>query len=509
MIASIVLAVLIPCLFVYCYKNAYKRPDKFPPGPPSLPVYGAFWIVLFYEFSNLALAFKKIGEKYKTKIIGLYMGPVRTVVLNDPADIKDMLNRDEFDGRVDIIVGRLRSYWKRLGIFFTDGYFWHVQRRFSLRYLRDYGFGRRDDTLESAIECEIKEMLDMRLSGPKFPAEKDLVNGELVYLPHFFAVPFINGLLQVLVRSTFPRSEYHKLWDLSRGVLLFQRSSNDMGGALSLTPWLKDIMPNYSGYNGLVKGHQYLLDFFHNIVSEAIATHDPTYDRHFLDMYIRKMKEEEKLIGRSTYSVDQLVLICSDYMFPTATAVEAVLMFLTERILLQPEIQDKIHEEIDRVVGRNRLPKLDDRRNMPYTEACIREMMRFETLVPLGVPHRATVDAKIGDYIIPEGTMVNPNLMMMNMDKDIWGDPENFRPERFIVNGQLNVALDKSLPFGAGKRLCAGETYARQAMFQVFAGFMQAFHISTADGRPLKEPAPRIQGIITTIPEFWLRVVPR
>lgn len=59
-----------------------------------------------------------------------------------------------------------------VGIFFTDGYFWHVQRRFSLRYLRDYGFGRRSDTLEAVIESEIKEMIDMRINGNKFPAEK-------------------------------------------------------------------------------------------------------------------------------------------------------------------------------------------------------------------------------------------------------------------------------------------------------------------------------------------------
>lgn len=58
------------------------------------------------------------------------------------------------------------------GIFFTDGYFWHVQRRFSLRFLRDYGFGRRSEILEAVVASEIKEMIDMRTYGNKFPAEK-------------------------------------------------------------------------------------------------------------------------------------------------------------------------------------------------------------------------------------------------------------------------------------------------------------------------------------------------
>lgn len=91
---------------------------------------------------------------------------------------------------------------------------------------------------------------------------QQMVNGELVYMPFYIAVPFINGMCHVLSRMTLPREDYHVLWQLAEGALLFQRNSNDIGGALSLTPWLKDVMPDYSGYNNLVKGNQSMLDFF-------------------------------------------------------------------------------------------------------------------------------------------------------------------------------------------------------------------------------------------------------
>ncbi|XP_063824528.1 probable cytochrome P450 304a1 [Ostrinia nubilalis] len=217
----------------------------------------------------------------------------------------------------------------------------------------------------------------------------------------------------------------------------------------------------------------------------------------------------KRISGFLVNLVDQLALTCADYTLPAASAVEAVLAILVERLLLQPEIQDHIHEEIDRVVGRGRLPNLDDRKDMPYTEACIRETMRLDTLVPLGVAHRAVVDTKFHGYDIPEDTMVTANYMLLHHSKEIWGDPEVFRPERFIKNGKVDAALDKSLPFGAGRRLCAGETYARQCMFQVFSGFMQAFRVFTADGKPLKEPVKRLQGIINTVPDYWVRVTPR
>ncbi|CAH2105367.1 unnamed protein product [Euphydryas editha] len=510
MIGFIITSFFIILFVVRLYKNAFKRPlETFPPGPPSLPVYGAYWIILLREINNLGGSLRKLAKDYKTKVLGLYLGKYPAVVVDDPKLIKQYLYNVDFDGRLDIIITRMRSFWKRLGIFFTDGYFWHVQRRFTLRYMRDFGFGRRDESLETVIANEIHEMIDMARNGPKYPAEKEMVKGDLIYLQHFFAVPFINGLLHIFTRTTIPRPEYHSLWDMARKTMLFQRGSNDLGGALTLTPWLKDIMPNYSGFADLDKGNKNLLDYFHKLIKKTSRSQEDTHDRNFLDIYIRKIKEEQKTGNRTTFTEEQFQLVCTDYMFPTATATESTLTLLIERLLLHPEVQDKIHEEIDRVVGRDRLPTLDDRQNMPYTEACIREIMRYETLVPLGVPHRAMKDSKMDGYDIPENTIVLFNYVSLHHNKELWGDPENFRPERFIENGKLQLSKDKSLPFGAGKRLCAGETYARQSMFQVFAAFMQAFTVSTADGKPLKKPGRKIQGIITSLPEFWVRVTPR
>lgn len=83
-----------------------------------------------------------------------------------------------------------------------------------------------------------------------------------MFLPHYLSTPFINGLCHVIARMTLPRSEYHVLWNLARHGLKFQRGSDDFGGALSLTPCLKDLAPNWSGYNDLFNGNKSLLDFF-------------------------------------------------------------------------------------------------------------------------------------------------------------------------------------------------------------------------------------------------------
>ncbi|CAH0729252.1 unnamed protein product, partial [Brenthis ino] len=509
MIGLVAIIAVITFLGVKWYKSAFQRPAKnFPPGPPSLPIWGAYWIVLAREFNNLGGSIRKLALYYKTTVVGMYLGNFPTIVIDDPKLIREGLNNPDLDGRNDIFVARLRSYLKIFGIFFTDGYFWHVQRRFTFRNLRDFGFGRRAESLEAVIANDTKEMIDMVIYGPKNEHEKKIVNGDLIYLPHYFDAPSINGMMHIFTRTVFPRSEYKKIWDLGRMTMMFQRGTNDFGGSLSLTPWLKDVLPNYSGYKDLRKSSLYLLNFFTDIINDAKKNHDPSHDRHFIDTYLRQMNEERKKTERSTFSDDQFKLVLTDYMIPAASAFATVLTLLVERILHHPTVQDKIHEEIDRVVGRDRLPTLDDRKNMPYTEACIREVMRVETLVPLGIPHRAMKDVKLDGYDIPQNTIVTFNYPTLHNDKELWGDPENFRPERFIVNGQLDLSKDKSLPFGAGGRLCPGETFARQGMFQVFAGFMQAFTISTADGKPRKIE-PKIQGLITNLPDFWIRVKPR
>lgn len=203
-------------------------------------------------------------------------------------------------------------------------------------------------------------------------------------------------------------------------------------------------------------------------------------------------------------------MICTDFFFPALTAVPVTFAFLIQRFLLQPETLKKMQNEIDELVGVGRLPELDDRINLPYTEACIREIMRLETLVPSAIPHAAIRDTKLGGYDIPKDTFALPGLYAFHNDKDLWGDPEVFRPERFIgPNGKLDLKADKSLPFGAGKRLCAGETFARNTLFLFISAFFQNFDISLPEGASLPGRDKNGTGLITYTPEFWIKVTAR
>lgn len=81
-------------------------------------------------------------------------------------------------------------------------------------------------------------------------------------------------------------------------------------------------------------------------------------------------------------------------------------------------------------------------------------------------------------YDIPKDTFALASLHAMHKDKDLWKDPEVFRPERFLdFKGRFSTKKDFSLPFGAGRRLCAGETFARNTMFLCVTALLQNFNL--------------------------------
>lgn len=147
---------------------------------------------------------------------------------------------------------------------------------------------------------------------------------------------------------------------------------------------------------------------------------------------------------------------------------------------------------------------------MPYTEACLREIMRFETLVPSGLPHKALVDTEFEGYDIPKGSFIITALDASHKDTSAWRQPDQFQPERFLdSNGKLCLQKDLSLPFGAGKRLCAGETFARNTLFLFTAAFLQAFSVRMPDDKKPYAFSENDTGLIRTTPDHWIQVTSR
>ncbi|XP_072038457.1 cytochrome P450 2J6-like isoform X2 [Amphiura filiformis] len=141
----------------------------------------------------------------------------------------------------------------------------------------------------------------------------------------------------------------------------------------------------------------------------------------------------------------------------SATTIRWALLYM----MTLPEIQAKVQQELDSVVGRSRMPKWADRLILPYTEAVLLEIQRIRTVVPLGVPHVAAKDNKIGGYDVPKGSLIVSNLWAVHNDPDIWTEPDQFRPERFLDEDGKLRHREEFIPFSAGWSLAVSKKYIR------------------------------------------------
>ncbi|KAI1990255.1 hypothetical protein LOZ53_003252 [Ophidiomyces ophidiicola] len=147
-------------------------------------------------------------------------------------------------------------------------------------------------------------------------------------------------------------------------------------------------------------------------------------------------------------------------------------------LCLYPHVQKKAQEEIDRVVGQNRLPQAEDAEKLPYVQQFILEIHRWMPIVPLSLPKVATEPVKWGNYQFPEGTILVMNTYAIHHDPSFYPEPDVFRPERW--EGKINLAHADGLlfSFGAGRRVCPGKHLAERSVFMLVSRLLWAFNIS-------------------------------
>nr|XP_043638519.1 cytochrome P450 93A3-like [Erigeron canadensis] len=144
-------------------------------------------------------------------------------------------------------------------------------------------------------------------------------------------------------------------------------------------------------------------------------------------------------------------------------------------VINHPNVMKKAREEIDRVVGKNRLLQESDIPNLPYLRAIAKESLRLHPGGPL-IPRRSTEDCMVTGYHIPANSTVFVNVWALGRDPDYWENPLEFIPERFIDNEvDMKGQHYNLLIFGTGKRMCPGMSFALQMLPATLGPMIQCF----------------------------------
>ncbi|XP_005014115.4 cytochrome P450 2K6 [Anas platyrhynchos] len=447
-----ILILLLIVKIQYFQKSHVNK--NLPPGPKPLPIIGNLHIL---DLKKLDGTMIKLSETYGP-VFRIQMGPTTVVVLSGYDTVKEALvnHADAFAGRPKIQI--VKETGKGKGVIFSYGENWKVMRRFTLTTLRDFGMGKK--AIEDRVVEEYGYLADVIESQKGKPLEMTLIMNAAV----------ANVIVSILLgkRYDYEDPTFKRLLSLMyENIRLFGRPSVSLYNMFpALGFFLKDhkaFIENMKEVNAFIKA----------TFIEHLKVLDRNDQRSFIDAFLVRQQEENGKDngffdnGNLTEVVRNLFAAGTD---TTSTTLRWGLLLMMK----YPEIQKKVQDEIEQVLGSNP-PRTEHRTQMPYTDAVIHEIQRFANILPLNLPHETTEDVTLKGYFIPKGTYVIPLLTSVLRDKSQWEKPDTFYPEHFLDSEGKFVKKDAFMPFSAGRRICAGETLAKMELFLFFTRLLQRF----------------------------------
>ncbi|KAI0016275.1 cytochrome P450 [Xylariomycetidae sp. FL0641] len=225
--------------------------------------------------------------------------------------------------------------------------------------------------------------------------------------------------------------------------------------------------------------------------------------------YLSRMYEEEKRKGKTEEDPVAKGSAASLFGAGAETSASTLATFYLH-VMLQPDIQRRAQEEIDRVVGAGRLPTFDDRADLPYVEAVHKEALRYHPISPMGLPHVSTEEDVCNGYLIPKGAVIVPNIWWYLHDPDIYPNPDVFDPSRHLGPDACRDPGD--FVFGFGRRACPGKRLADASVWLTVARSLAVFDVSKGVDAAGKEIEPEIwytPGVVSHPVPFQTTVRPR
>nr|6OYU_A Chain A, Cytochrome P450 1B1 [synthetic construct]6OYU_B Chain B, Cytochrome P450 1B1 [synthetic construct]6OYV_A Chain A, Cytochrome P450 1B1 [synthetic construct]6OYV_B Chain B, Cytochrome P450 1B1 [synthetic construct] len=441
-------------------KKTSSQPGSRPPGPFPWPLIGNAAEV----GSAPHLSFARLARRYGD-VFQIRLGSCPVVVLNGERAIRQALVQQgaAFAGRPPFPSFQVVSGGRSLA-FGRYSERWKVQRRVAHSTVRAFSTGqpRSRRVLEQHVLGEARELVRLLVRGSAGGAFLDPAPLTVV------AVANVMSAVCFGCRYSHDDAEF-------RGLLSHNEKFGRTVGAGSLVdvlPWLQRF-PN--PVRTAFRDFQQLNRDFYSFVLDKFLRHRSSLrpgaaPRDMMDAFIHTVgKEEAEGNGDSGPRLDleYVPATVTDIFGASQDTLSTALQWLLILFTRYPEVQARVQEELDRVVGRDRLPCMDDQPHLPYVMAFLYEAMRFSSFVPVTIPHATTADTSIMGYHIPKDTVVFVNQWSVNHDPVKWPNPEDFNPARFLdKNGFINKDLASSVMiFSVGKRRCIGEELSKMQLF--------------------------------------------
>ncbi|RPD63476.1 cytochrome P450 [Lentinus tigrinus ALCF2SS1-6] len=477
------LAALVPTLILVVVVSLNKRRQSLPPGPKGLPLLGNILDVP-KEFEWLAYA--RWSRECRSDVIYLNLAGTPVIVVNSAQAAHELFEKKSslYSDSSSLTHHRVGCDWHF--VFMGYGESWRERRRVFHQYFHPNATKNyRPRELKVA-----RELLRRLLESP---------DDFMVHLRHMAGSLILGVAYGIDVQ---PKNDPY--------IATAETALHAMSMAGNAGAYLVDYIPILKHIPSWLPGAT-----FKRQAAEWKKATDAMVERPF--KAVRKAMAE----GRATPSMILSLLSEADdsedkqrketvfsgvaaaaYTGGSDTTVSALGSFFLA-MLLYPEIQRKAQAEVDRVIGRDRLPDFSDEPSIPYVTALVKEVLRWRPVTPLAVPHRLTSDDVYNGYHLPAGSIVVGNSWAMLHDERMFYEPEEFIPERWLnEDGSLREEMrDAELAaFGFGRRICPGRHLAAASIWIGIASTLTTFDLAKPvdeDGKVIEPSGEYISGLVT------------
>nr|XP_056705940.1 cytochrome P450 2C26-like [Euleptes europaea] len=483
-------AALLVCLLTLQFLKLQRASQHLPPGPVPLPILGTLWRLGFrWQQGTLSKLSKVYG-----KIFTIWVGHIPMVVLNGFPAVKHALINHAEETSWRVVTPFIKDTMKGKGLLFASGPVWKQQRRFAISALRMLGLGRK--SLEHRVQEEASHLVALlshekgKPLDPSLPLFHSIANViSAVVFGHRFSIQdqtFRKLMECIEYEAHFFLSPFHLLYELFPGLMRYVPG------------------PNLQAFS--------CLEFIHSFGRKEINKHKENKPsdgpQDFIDYYLAEINKQED-DSESTFDEDNLVHIIYDLFAAgtdtTATTLRWVLLFM----VAYPDVQEKVQKEIDAAVARSQIIFYEDRKKMPYTNAVIHEVLRFNYVLLVGNFRLCSRDTSLLGYPIKKGTIIIPDIASALYDPEEWETPHQFNPNHFLDKDGNFFTREAFIPFSAGQRLCIGENLAKTELFLFITNLLQAFRFQLPETVKDVDTRPVIGGFAVQPHPYTICALPR
>ncbi|PAV73377.1 hypothetical protein WR25_00269 [Diploscapter pachys] len=456
------LLILFTAFVAYLFYQMYWKRRNLPPGPTPFPFVGNLPTMLKYAEPGYE-AFIGLKKKYG-KIYSFGFATLNGVVICDWDLIKETFIKDgnSYTGRPVFPINNMIRRGN-YGVIDTVGERWMTHRRFLLHFLRDMGMGK--NLMQERVITEVRNMIDkLKVEYKKGPID----------LSDHIDLGVGNIITSLAFGFRFDESRKGEFIQMKHALAAHVKISGEPAGfLLTMFPWIR-YLPYFSGKYATIK---YNVDLMYKLVDDQLAIHQKTVDydtedaSDVVEAYLKEMKKREGQPDFGGFEIDQLKSICFDLWIAGMETTSNTIYWTVLYVLHDPEVAQKMHDELDKHIGGDRIVTIDDKANLNYLNAVINEVQRLANLLPNNLLHTTTKEVEIEGYKIPADTVIIAQI------SSIFPEPYKFKPERHLdENGNLKK-IEELSPFSVGKRQCPGEGLARMELFLFIANLYNQFEL--------------------------------